>query len=285
MSTTLTAIKENTLGTKENSDTNLPVIANIETNTADTVTAINNLSSGISPIPIQNKWGEQNDIDTSDAVIGQVIWPVKATTQAYLFIDSPIQLYVQSSSTEDAPGLTGAQSITLTNWHGSDGNAASAVTLATNGIGQTALPQTSYGVFSFEVTTSGSTNSNVGTIDIVDGSSNIYAKIEPTEGRTQICVQRIPNDKKASLTYYKVRYNRTGGGNEAVMRLRERKVNGTIITRLDPTITTLEPEDTRRYALNVIEYNPGTWLYFECILTSANNTPIRAEFDIKLEDL
>lgn len=178
-----------------------------------------------------------------------------------------------------------SDNIVSKNYQGLDGNLKDAIILPTAGISNEPLPELSFGVFSMEVETSGSNNSNVGTIKIVDGSNNIYAVIEPDEGRTQIAVQRIPNNGKGVVKFHKVDYERTGVNNDAVMRLRTRKPDGTIVTLWDPTLTTNNTSDTKIYSQDFggISLNPGEWLYWECISVSANNTPLRGSFDIKIE--
>ena len=236
-----------------------------------------------------NKWGLNNDIDTGDAngtTTSQVIWPVKSTTQNYLFIDAAIQLYVKSSSGNDIITGNGAQKVKITNWHGADGNIADPVELDMNGTTNVALPQTSYGVFSFSVIQSGATKKNEGTIDIVDISGNIYARINVGESRTQIAVQRIPNNKKACLSYYRIDYSRVKSTiNSAVMRIKERLANKTEVTRVDPTISTEKVQDSRTYEKDFLCFSPGSWVYVLCTEVTANNTPVRAEFDLLLENI
>lgn len=231
-----------------------------------------------------DKWGENIDVDTADALLGQVIWPIKASIQQYLFIDVAIQLYVKSDSPEDSPGGTGAKDIRLINWQGADGSIRDITIVDTAGLSLSPLPELSFGVFSMEVESSGTANANVGTITIEDGSGNVYAIIEPGEGRTQIAVQRIPNDAYGVVKYHKVDYARTGVNNTAQMRLKVRKPDGTIVTRWDPTITSDKTEDVKEYSQDFggISLNPGEWLFWECIDVSANNTPLRGSFDIKI---
>jgi hypothetical protein len=241
--------------------------------------------NGPSTILTINKWGEQIDVDTADAALGQVIWPVKATTQQYLFLDSPVQLFAKSSSANDTLLGSGARQIAVKNWHGSDGNFASEAILDMNGVNNVALPQTSYGVFSFEVESSGATGNNEGNIDIVDGSGNIYARMVIGEGRTQIAAQRISNNLKGNIRYHKVDYARSSGNNNATMRLRRRKADGTITTIWDPTLTSVNTDDEKEYFVGGISVEPGEWIYWECTSTSADNTPIRGSFDIELENI
>lgn len=243
-------------------------------------------SEGQTLSEVINKWGSSPDIDVADAAAGQVIWPVKSTVQQYIFLDSAIPLFVKSSSSNDAIAGTGAQKVLLTNWHGSDGNAADAVELDMDGVNNVALPEDSFGVFSFEVSQSGTGNKNAGNIDIVDGSGDIYARISTGEGRTQIACQRIPNDKNGLCLEHRATISALVGffasAEDATLRLRKRKVDGTIITVWDPIITTDNPQDVKEYSVGGITLSPGEWLFWECIAVSAADTPIKASFDIEL---
>jgi hypothetical protein len=97
-------------------------------------------------------------------------------------------------------------------------------------------------------------------------------------------VQRIPNNRSAIVTQHKTDYARTGPSNDAQMRLRVRKTDGTIVTKWDPTLTTLNTEDVKIYAKDAgIKMLPGEWIFWECIEVSASNTPIRGSFDIDLK--
>ena len=233
---------------------------------------------------VVNKWGEQVDVDTADAALGQVIWPIKATVQLYKFIDTPIQLYLVSTSADDTAAGIGARSI-----EGKYQDNTGCITpfeLDTNGLTNVPFPTTSVGIFRFSVASSGSNNKNVGQLKIVDGAGNIYAIIEIGEGQTQIAVMRIPTDKKGVIKSHKVDYARTSpAANEAVLRLRIRKIDGTIVTKWDPTITTDNPIDNKEYFAGGIDINAGEWVFWEAISVSANDTPIRGSFDVELVDV
>jgi hypothetical protein len=245
-------------------------------------------TQGIDRGPIKrviSKWGEQVDVDTADAALGQVIWTIKATVQAYLFLDAAIPLFIKSSSAGDNPTGTGAQSVALKNWHDANGEDADAIVLPTNGLAQTPLPQNSYGVFSFEVESTGSSNTNEGTIDIIDGSNNIYAQILPGEGRTQIAVQRVPAGKTAEINRYTVSYARASGNTGAVMRLRKRKTDGTIITLWDPSLTTSKTDDENDFPVGFGEIlQPGEFIFWECTGVTSDNTPLRGTFVLNYRD-
>ena len=231
-----------------------------------------------------NKWGENIDIDTVDATAGQVIWPIKATAQQYLFLDAPIQLYLVSTSADDAAAGIGAR--TIEGKYQDNTGCITPFELDTNGIVNVPFPTTSVGIFRFSVASSGTNNKNVGQLKIVDGAGNIYATIEPGESQTQIAVMRIPTDKKGVIRAHKVDYARTSpAANEAVLRLRIRKTDGTIITKWDPTITTDNPVDNKEYFAGGINIDAGEWVFWEAISVSANDTPIRGSFDVELTDV
>ena len=62
---------------------------------------------------VVNKWGEQVDTDTADATVsaGQKLWPIKRTTQDYIFLDAAIQLSLKSTSGDDTILGSGAQKV------------------------------------------------------------------------------------------------------------------------------------------------------------------------------
>ena len=343
---------------------------------------------------IINKWGSIPDIDTADTTEGgQVIWPVKAATQLYKFIDTPIPLTIRSTDAEDVPAvgtlnLTGQPADTETLTIGTkvytfqtaltdvDGNiligasasatidnliaginltagagTAYASSMTTNDAGvyaavgagdtmtlyvntATAIATTtaaanqswggavavlgtgahsvmieyhdfngyarsfdsplrgvdtvpissknSYGVFRIEVLTSGTGNVNAGQLKVMN-STDIYATVEIGESQTQIACQRVPNDHTGKVTFRETKYGRLSPStNAATMRFRIRRVDGTLITKADPFISNITPKDTRKYDNGGIDVGAGEWVYWECILVSADNTPVNAEFDLEL---
>ena len=234
-------------------------------------------------IPI-NKWGGQIDVDTADAVLGQIIWPIKAVTQLYLFLDAAVELFVNSTSANDVVDAgTGARTVKIIP-HDSSGIEQEIIKdlqgVANQSIGL------SFGVFRMSVETSGSSNTNEGTIQIVDGSANIYATIEAGESQTQIAVLRCPNNKKGLIKEHDIEFGRTSPAtNTAETRLKIRKTDGTIITKWDPFLSSNQIEDKREYKIGGIELLPGEWAYWEAIVVSANDTPIRGNIDVEFTDL
>lgn len=243
-----------------------------------------NINVDASVIEIINKWGEQIDVDTADAALGQIIWPIKATVQQYLFLDSPIQLFIRSTNPADTILGSGARNI-IGEYHDLNGSIQD-FDLETDGNNNVALPGTSVGVFRMTIGLTGASNTNEGQIQIVDGSANIYATIEIGEGQTQISVQRIPNDRTGTIKGHKVDYARTSASqNDASFRLKIRKPDGTIITKWDPIIGSGKTEDVKVYDKGGIDVDSGEWVYWECISVSANDTPLRGSFDIELSEV
>ncbi len=236
-----------------------------------------------SAIPLEtiNKWGSQLDCDTADAALGQVIWPIKASVQLYLFIDSPIQLYVRSTDPDDTILGDGARTVKGM-YHDSNG-ISQTFELDMDGNNNVALPGTGYGVFRFSVETTGDSNENEGQVQIIDGSNNIYAVIEPGAGQTQIAVFRIPNNRTGLVKAHRTDYARSAATiNDAQMKFRVRKADGTLVLKADPLIGSNKPEDIIKYEKGGIFVDSGEWIYWECDSVSANNTPIRGLFDIEL---
>jgi hypothetical protein len=232
-----------------------------------------------------NKWGEQIDVDTADATVpaGQKIWPIKRTVQDYIFLDAAIQLSLKSTSEDDTILGSGAQKVNVLYQTTTE---EKEIELDMDGSNLVDLPDLSVGSFRLNITQSGAGNTNAGQIQIVDGSANIYATIEVGEGQSQIAVYRIPDNKKGKIKSHKTDYARTApAANSAQMRLRVRQVSGTIITKWDPTISTDFVQDNKDYFIGGIDLNPGEWIFWECITVSANGTPLRASFDIELEDI
>lgn len=232
-----------------------------------------------------NKWGENADIDTNDATAGQVIWPIKATVQQYLFLDVAIALTLQSSSPNDTLLGSGAQTVKVT-YHDDNGEEQEDI-LDMDGVGNVDIPTDSFGVFRMEVETSGASNTNEGQITIENGG-NVYATIEIGEGQTQIAVIRCANNKKGSIKRHETGYGRVGGNNDASMRFRVRKTDGTIVTKWDPIVSVDHPQNIKVYTVDGIgglKITAGQFAYWECIDVSANNTPIRGSMDVRFEDI
>jgi len=142
--------------------------------------------------------------------------------------------------------------------------------------------ENSYGVFRIELLTSGTDNANAGQLKVMN-STNIYATVEIGEGQTQIAVQRVPNDHTGKITSHHVDYGRAlPSTNTATTRFKVRKVDGTELTKHDPFISNVKPQDDHEYPNGGIIVGAGEWVFWEAILVSANDTSIHAGFDLEL---
>jgi len=228
-----------------------------------------------------NKFGEQVDVDTADTAgaLTQVIWPIKRTVQDYPFIDSPIALTIQSDSANDTELGTGARTVEVF-YHDLNGE-SQMVILTLLGATPMPLPTNSYGVFRIKVKTSGTSETNEGTITVVNGGTT-YALVLVGEGQTQMAVQRVPNNiVSATVKYARVTYARTGNNNLASLRLKVRTANGTKLTKLNVNLVSTGLTDFERvYEIGGITLEAGDWVYWECTSVSANDTPIAGYFDI-----
>lgn len=235
--------------------------------------------------PPINKWGVNNDIDQLDASAGQAIWPIKATDQQYIFIDSPVTgLNIRSSSAVDtnASGL-GARSVKII--YQDENGLQQSITKELSGASPVSLEISSLGIFRMNVETTGDNNINVGTISVQDGSSNIYATIEPGEGQTQIAVQRIPDNMRGLCKYHRCEYVGVNPNSTASMRLRVKKVDGTVLTKWEPELTPTKNEDEKNYLVGGIDVQPGEWIYWECVDAGTDNLKIRGSFDLEFIEI
>lgn len=230
-----------------------------------------------------HKWGQALNISTQDATAGQIIWPIKATVQQYLFLDAAIELFVKSTDgNDDVDSGSGARTIKLF-VHDENGEEQEVIK-DLQGVANQSLGL-SFGVFRMSIETSGAGQTNAGQIQVVDGSANIYATIEIGEGQTQIAVVRCPNDKKGRVIDHQIEFGKTGVVGEALMRLRLRKIDGTIITKWDPKILGSYPKDNKPYGIfGGIPLEAGEFIYWECIDVSQSSTPIRGSIHAEFQD-
>lgn len=242
----------------------------------------NATSNGPGNEPLTN-WGSNIDIDMADAAAGQVIWPVKAPTQQYIFLDSPKQLFIVSDNADDDEIGIGARTLE-SRIHDNPGIEQVETTIL-KGVAQIPLPFLSRGIFSFEVETSGLLNTNAGNIIIVDASLDIHAIIEPGEGLSRIAVIRCPDDKKGQIIKHSVQYSKSTGLSDAIILLNKRKIDGTIINLWEASLSVTHTEDFKDYINGEMPFEAGEFIFWKCTSVSANNTPIKAYFDIEFEDL
>lgn len=249
-----------------------------------TAIAVNTKADESLTVPPINKWGINNDIDTADSALGQVVWPVKATTQQYIFIDSPITgLNIRSSSAADTAAGLGARSVKIT--YQDENGIQQELIKELSGASPVNLDISTVGIFRMAIETTGDNNTNSGIISVQDGSSNILALIDPGEGQTQIAVQRIPDNVSAICKFHKVDFPGGNAISTATLRLRVRKPDGTILTKWDPKLSQDKTEDSRLYTTGGIVLNSGEWIFWEVVATGANNVLIRGSFDLEFFDI
>ena len=191
--------------------------------------------------------------------------------------------FVASDNAADNSAGTGARTLSskFINATGAEVNAQ----ISLLGTSQVALPELSVGVFSFEVETSGSLDTNAGNITVVDGSANVYAIIETGKGLSQIAVIRCPDNKRGEIIKHSASYSKPIGNSDASIFLNKRKTDGTIVTLWEAFLSVIHTEDFKEYLNGELPLEPGEFLFWKCISVSGNNTPIKAYFDIEFEDL
>ena len=228
-----------------------------------------------------NKWGEQVDTDTADALLGQVLWPVKSGVQAYPFLFTAIPMVLKSSSVLDAVGSSGAHTVEVTYQTLLEERK---VILEVTGTVDVNLPEDNVGTFRVKVLTSGSGNTNAGIITVENGGT-IYAQINVGEGQTRLAVQRVPGNRIGTVKSHRVSYAKTSGNNDALVNLKIKRADGTEVVKWPVGLIALKAEDIKNYFIGGITVQPGEFVYWECMEVGANDTPLRGSFDIELEVL
>ena len=229
-----------------------------------------------------NKWGSNFDIDTADAALGQVVWPVPATTQQYVFLDSAELAEIVSTSTDDSASGTGARTVKV--YYQDSNGIEKSTTITLNGTTVVALPEKVLGVFRMKIASSGSGHTNAGDIKVLSqATGNILAIIKAGIGQTQIAVYRAPMDASyVIIRSHRLNYGRLGQRNDASARLIIRLNDGTFVTKWDPIIIPSDPEDEKIYRHGGIRLEPGEYVFWQVDYVGANATPIRGSFDVEV---
>ena len=229
-----------------------------------------------------NKWGSNFAIDTADADLGQVVWPVPATTQQYIFLDAPVNATIESTSANDAAAGTGARIVKI--YYQDQNGIEKDTILSLNGTTAVAIPDTVLGVFRVKLTSSGSLHTNDGDIEVKNATTgDILAIVKAGIGQTQIAVYRAPMDAAyVIIRSHRLNYGRLGTRNDASARLMIRTTNGTFVTKWDPIIIPADPEDEKIYRHGGIRLEPGEYVFWQVDYVAANNTPIRGSFDVEV---
>ena len=228
-----------------------------------------------------NKFGVNLDIDTGS--VPETIW---AHGGIFPFLSAGVEINFESFSANDSIGGTGAQKLTIT-WYDNE-NLEHIETFDTNGVTGVQLPGLVKLVSRAEVTQSGALNTNLAEINFIDRATGliVYQSIEAGEGQTLSTPQMVPNGMKGIVKRVFAEYARSGAAfNDADLRFRVRKSNGTILTKLPTVISPNNPSGGKDYGVGGIEMEAGDIAFWECTSVSANDTPILAGFDIEFESI
>jgi len=227
-----------------------------------------------------NKFGVNLDIDT--ATVPETIW---SHGGQFPFLATGITMdFVSTLAADDIAG-TGAQKLLITFYDDSD--VESTQEFDTDGVTPVQLPGLIKLVSRIEVVQAGTGTTNAGKITVVNrGGATVYQSVEVGEGTTLSTPQMVPAGKKGKITRIWAEYARAGAAfNEADMRFRIRKANGTILTKLPTVISPNHTDHDHVYDVGGIALAAGDIAFWECITVSANDTPISAGFDIEFEDV
>ncbi len=234
----------------------------------------NSKQAGYQPI---NKFGINLDIDTVSG--NQTIW---AHGGVFPFLDNGIAMDIVSTSTDDASAGTGAQSIKLT-FYKTDNTEVIQI-VPTNGTIRVEVADDIKICTRIELEDTGAGNTNAGEINLIDRATGIivYQSVEIGEGQTLSAVQICPKNKKGFVRKHSSAYAKDQSpSGSADLRFYLRKNNGTVLTKHAVVISTIKPFDEIKYGIGGIEMEAGDIVFWECLVVTANDTPIEARFDVE----
>lgn len=229
---------------------------------------------------VVNKFGENLNIDI--ATVPETIW---AHGGVFPFLLTGIEMdFVSTLAADDVLGV-GAQILRVTFFDGSDVEYMQE--FETDGVTPVQLPGLVKLVSRVEVIQAGSNLTNSGKITFVNrGGATVYQSVEIGEGQTLSTPQMVPSGKKGLVKFIYTEYARAGAAfNDADMRFRIRKANGTILTKYTTTISPNNAYVSKDYGIGGLEMEAGDIAFWECIAVSGNDTPMAAGFDIEFEDI
>lgn len=241
----------------------------------------NGLKNGNSNKPgfsIIDKFGENNNIDTGSTPVD--IW---SPGGKFIFNDNAIGMHIISDSADDNVSGLGARSIEIIGY--SNDNILILETVNMNGLTPVVLNWNYKIITRMKVIDSGSSNFNIGNINVFDSSTGtiLQQRIPTEEGQTLSAIQIIEKNKIGRIKSHYASYSRVGGNNSAQMRLKIKKSNGTIQTKYNIAISVNHSKDVQDYGDNGgIEVEEGDFVYWECIEVSANSTSMEAGFQIEI---
>lgn len=225
-----------------------------------------------------NKFGENTDIDTGS--VPEVIW---ANGGEFPFLDSGIPMDIESSDPNDALLGTGARKVKIIYY--TTANIKQEVEVELNGTSQVPIADDIKIITRASVSESGSGNINAGKLSMVDRATGtvVYQSIEIGEGQTLSAVQICPADTNGKIISHYATFSRVAVSfGAARLRLRLRKVDGTILTKYNITISSNHARDDQVYKKGGIDMLPGEIIFWECVAVQSNDTPIEAGFTIGL---
>ena len=224
-----------------------------------------------------NKFGENIDVDGA-----ATIWSVGGQ---FPFLDTAIEMDILSTDPADTALGTGARTVIVTRYDGDNNPIAEEKILdGQNRVQLSGLTKISTRL---KVNTSGSGNTNAGIIKVVDRATGliIYQAIQIGQGQTFSVVQIIPAGKEGKIRRLKATYAKLTNRNNASLSFNLRLNDGTIQEKYHAAISQDKPEDKKEYLNGGISADTGNIVFWQCNETSAENTPIYAEFDLELQDV
>ena len=231
-----------------------------------------------------NKFGENSDIDTGDVPVE--IWSHGADGTNFPFLDNGIPMDILSSDADDTIAGAGAQKVRVTFYRTDNTKVTKDIDM--DGANPVQVDDDVKICTRIEVIQTGASKVNEGKINIVDRASGlvVYQSVEIGEGQTLSAIQICCKDKKCKVVFHYVTYSRAQVAfNSAQMRLRLRKVDGSLLTKYNTTISSNNPRDEREYQEGGIEFSEGEIIFWECKDVSGNDTPVEGGFDIVSKDI
>lgn len=143
-----------------------------------------------------NKFGSNSDIDTGteDVWTGGGTWVAPTTARVHDIVSS-------SASDDGSPAGTGAQTITISGLDANWLEISEVVTM--NGTTNVATANSYIIIYRMQVTTAGSSGTNVGTITATaQTDATVTASINATLGQTLMAIWQVPANKSLYITKY-----------------------------------------------------------------------------------
>lgn len=227
-----------------------------------------------------NKFGYNEDVD---AAVAEVIASYGGAFNQRLV--SGETLDIVSDNAADASGGTGVTAIVI---FGVDSNWDNVTEVVVpNGVSTVTTTNTFLGINRMTIFTSGSSNSNVGTITATATTSgNTMAEMPAGQGTTQQCIFYVPRNHQFLATWLYLNVIKTSGGGSPDVTFKGFVYSGVVDSEFE---IYRDSVDLSGSGDNIIQLSPGepfvigekSILWFEAD-TSANNTSVRGRFSGKL---